>query len=286
MPVTATLNKRHLTRVEPLLHEDIDEALAFLGQRPLHTVILAGLLRQHGTVVSLPRGEFYSCRDPRGNLEGMALVGRATMFEARSAASLSALAKRARRCPSVKMIMGEAGDLEDFWKHYATDEHAPRLFCRELFYESSRQFSRAAGVEGLRQATLGDLDQIVEAHALMVFEEIGVNPLAADAAGFRQRCALRVERGQVWTLIERGELIFKADVVTETPEATYIEGLWVNPAHRLKGYGRSCWASLSRALLKRTPAFCWFVNAQFSVARSFYERVNAVSLGDYNKIYL
>ncbi|HZG54309.1 MAG TPA: GNAT family N-acetyltransferase [Pyrinomonadaceae bacterium] len=120
----------------------------------------------------------------------------------------------------------------------------------------------------------------------MVFEESGVDPLVDDAGGFRHRCARRVERGKVWTLIERGEMIFKADVLTETPEATYIEGVWVNPSHRSKGYGRNCWASLSRALLNRAPAFCWFVNAQIKAARSFYERVGGVSFGDYDKVYI
>jgi len=286
MPVTMTETKGHSTRIEPLLDEHRDAALAFLCERPLHTVIIAGLLRQYGAVVPSPAGRFYACRDTRGGFDGVALIGRATMFEARGEAAITDFAMQARLCPSVRMIMGEAGDLKSFWEHYAADDHAPRLFCRELFYESSRPFSRGDGVEGLRQATLDDLDQIVLAHARMVFEESGVNPLAADAEGFHQRCAQRVERGKVWTLIEKGDLIFKADILTETPEATYIEGVWVSPAHRFKGYGRSCWASLSRALLDRAPAFCWFVNAQNQAARSFYERVGGVSFGDYDKVYL
>ncbi|HEY0099633.1 MAG TPA: GNAT family N-acetyltransferase [Pyrinomonadaceae bacterium] len=272
--------------MEPLLNEDRDEALAFLARRPRHTVIMAGLLRHYGPVVPLAQGMFYTCRDARGRLEGLALVGRATMFEAQNGAAISALARGARRSPAVRMIMGEADELETFWRCYIAGRQEPRLFCREIFYESSRQFSRAAGVDGLRQATLDDLDQIVQAHAQMVFEESGVNPLADDAEGFRHRCAQRVEQGQVWTLIDKGELIFKADVLTQTPEASYIEGVWVNPAHRLKGYGRNCWASLSRTLLDKAPAFCWFVNAQNSTARSFYDRVGAVSLGEYNKVYL
>jgi GNAT superfamily N-acetyltransferase len=286
MSLAATVTKEHSTCANPLLDEHTDEALAFLGERPLHTVIMAGLLRQYGTRVPSPEGRFYTFRDLRGSLEGVALVGRATMFEARSGAALSALAERTRLCPSVKMIMGEAGDLGDFWGHYAAGEHSPRLFCRELFYEFSNPSSPTGGVVGLRQATLGDLDQIVEAHAWMVFEESGVNPLADDAEGFRRRCAQRVEGGKVWTLIERGELVFKADVLTETPEATYIEGVWVNPAYRSKGYGRNCWVSLSRALLDRVPAFCWFVNARNSVARNFYEKVGGISFGDYDKVYL
>lgn len=285
MPVSASPATVHTSRVEPLGGARTDEALAFLGERPLHTVIMAGLLRQHGPAVPAPAGDFYACRDRLGRLEGLALLGRATMFEARNAAAVSALAARARRCPSVRMVMGEADGLGLFLESYAAGEPPPRLSCRQFFYE----FSRPCGDEtesGLRRAAPEDLEQIVAAHARMCFEESGVNPLTEDPEGFRRRCAARVARGNVWTLMEGGELIFKAEVLSETPAATYVEGVWVSPAHRLRGYGRRCWAALSRALLERAPSFCGFVNAENAAARNFYEGVGGVSFGAYGKVYL
>jgi len=286
MTANATKSGAAPTPAEPLDGAHADEALAFLGERPLHTVVMAGLLRQHGPLVRWPPGRFYGCRGAGGRLEGVALIGRATMFEARTAAALSAFAAQARLYPSVNMIVGEARDLGPFWSQYTAGEQTPRLLCHESFYGFSHPSGLPAGIAGLRRATLDDLDQIVEAHARMFVEESGVDPRAEDPEGFRRRCAARVEGGRVWALIEKGELIFKADVVTETPKATYIEGVWVNPAYRLKGYGRRCWAALSRALLDRAPAFCGFVNTENKAARSFYERVGGVPLGDYDKVYL
>ena len=286
MTSTAATTPPWPARVLPLAEADRDEALAFLGERPLHTVIMAGLMREHGAVVPSPQGSFYGCRDRRGRLEGVALIGRATMFETRTGGAVSVFAELARKCPTVRMIMGEASELEVFWKHYSAGGRGPRLRCRELFYEFSRTSAADDDMGGFRQATLEDLDQVVEAHAAMVLEETGVNPLAEDAEGFRRRCARRVEKGRVWALIERGELVFKADVVTETPEAAYIEGVWVNPAHRLKGNGRRCWHALSRSLLNRTPAFCGFVNYENGPARNFYEVVGGVMRGDYHKVYV
>ena len=286
MTAHAKTSRAASTQAEPLNDAHTDEALAFLGGRPLHTVIMAGLMRQHGAVVPWPQGRFYGCRSALGRLEGVALIGRATMFEARSAAALSAFAAQARLCPSVNMILGEARDLEPFWSQYTAGERAPRLLCRESFYGFSHAHGRPADLVGLRRATLADLDQIVEAHAQLFIEESGVDPRAADPAGFRRRCATRIEGGRVWVLVERGELIFKTDVITETPNATYIEGVWVNPAYRFKGYGRRCWAALSRTLLDRAPAFCGFVNSENKAARSFYKRVGGVPLGDYDKVYL
>lgn len=286
MPEAASTTRARAAAAEPLADEQRAEALAFLAERPLHTVIMAGLMRQYGTEVPWPRGRFYACRDRRGRLEGVALVGRATVFEARTDSALAAFARQARLCPAVRMMMGEASGVESFWRHYAHAGGEPRRRTRESFYTFSRPAADGDAEGGLRRATLGDLDQIVAAHASMFKEESGVDPLAEDAEGFRRRCALRVERGKVWALIERGELIFKADVVTETPEAAYVEGVWVSPAHRLKGYGRRCWAALSRALLDGAPSFCGFVNAEDRVARAFYERVGGTLFGDYRKVYV
>ena len=66
MTATAHTAKATPTRIAPLTEGHAEEALAFLGERPLHTVIMAGLLRQHGTVVSSPAGSFYACRDLSG----------------------------------------------------------------------------------------------------------------------------------------------------------------------------------------------------------------------------
>lgn len=294
MTVSAATATTETARAFPLAEGERAEALDFLARRPLHAVIMAGMMREHGTRVPTPAGRFYACRDERGRLEGVALVGRATMFETRGEAALAAFAALARLCPSVRMIMGEEADFATFRRHFddadggTAARRPPRLQCRELFYDFSRpaQSDACAAPVGLRRAAAADLEQIVEAHAWMVFEESRVDPLAEDAEGFSRRCALRVERGKVWVLFEAGELIFKADVVAETPEASYIEGVWVNPSHRLKGYGRRCWSALSRALLARAPAFCGFVNDENPAARNFYERVGGRLLGSYAKVYL
>ncbi|HEX8161483.1 MAG TPA: GNAT family N-acetyltransferase [Pyrinomonadaceae bacterium] len=287
MTATATTGRASSAQVGPLTDEYRDGALAFLGGRPVHTVILAGLLREYGTHVAAPQGTFYGCRDGQGRLEGVALIGRATMFEAHTGAALAAFAELARASPSVRMIMGEEAALQQFLSHYASGRTMPRLFCHELFYQFTRNDGADdEGVAGLQQATLDHLEQVVSAHAEMVAAETGLNPLDTDPAGFRQRCASRVARGKVWALIEKGELIFKADVMSETPEAAYLEGVWVSPTRRHEGYGRRCWAQLGRTLLDRSHSFCGFVNAGNFAAHSFYERVGGTMIGRYDKVYL
>ncbi len=272
--------------VTPIADEHREEALAFLSRRPLQTVIMGGLLRDYGVTVPTPRGSFYGCRDRLGELEGVALIGRATMFEVRAGRALVAFAELARNTPAIEMVMGEEEELRQFLTHYVSRSRGPRRYCRELFYEFTPRAKNADSKVQLRRATLDDLDQIVSAHAQMVVEESGVNPLSTDPTGFRERCARRVRRGHVWTLLEKGELVFKTDVVTTTPEAAYIEGVWVRPDRRSAGLARRCWTELSKALLKEWPTFCGFANAENPAAKTFYEKMGGVLVGRYDKVYL
>ena len=273
-------------QTEALTTEDAPAALAFLAARPINTVIMAGWIKDHGIQSPAHRGTFYGYWNALGLLEGVALIGRATMFETRSDAALLAFAELAQRQPAVQLIIGEAGELEKFWRGYAPAGQTPRRRCHELLYECTASVRAAQLLSGLRPATFAELDQVVAAHAEMVAAETGTNPLAQDGVGFRSRCAGRVAQGRVWTWQQGGELIFKADVVTKTPEAVYLEGLWVNPRHRHRGYGQICWAALSRALLAEQPSICGFVNAENRPAQAFYEKAGWRLHSRYDKIYL
>src|SRR5215213_1405456 len=93
--------------VHPLTGQDVSEVLAFLAERPLHTVVMAGHIRDNGLASPLNRGTFHGARDGSGHLEGVALVGHATLVEARSEAALAAFARLAQGCPRAHLMMGE-----------------------------------------------------------------------------------------------------------------------------------------------------------------------------------
>ncbi len=79
--------------VEALSEDNKDEILDFLSQRPIHTVCMAGYIRDHGVVSDLNRGTFYGCRDEEGSLEGVALIGHAILLETQSEEALKAFAQ-------------------------------------------------------------------------------------------------------------------------------------------------------------------------------------------------
>src|SRR6266852_8574962 len=98
---------------------DEPEVFEFLSARTIHTVFMASLIRDNGLVSPLNRGSFYSSRDRYGCLDGVALLGHATVLEARSENSLASFARLARNCLNAHLIRGEQETINSFWKHYA-----------------------------------------------------------------------------------------------------------------------------------------------------------------------
>src|SRR5688500_10355515 len=102
-------------RVEKLAPGTEAEVLSFLCERPLHTVVMMSLIRDNGIVSPLNRGTFYGCRDINGYLEGVALIGHATLMETVSSRGLQALAKAVSECPDTHMILGEQDRVDELW---------------------------------------------------------------------------------------------------------------------------------------------------------------------------
>ena len=263
-----------------------DEALAFLSARPTHTVFMVGMIRDNGLVSTFNRGTFYSYRNAEGELEGIALIGHATLIDARTEAALQAFASVAQNCERAHMIMGEMEKVESFWGYYAEGGHAPRLACRELMFEQRWPVEVREAVRGLRLATLDDLELVMPVQAEMAFAESGVNPMEVDPLGFRVRCARRIEQGRVWVVVDDGQLIFKTDVMSDTPEVMYLEGVYVSPEERGKGYGLRCLSQLSRTLLASTKAICLLVNELNESAHTLYRRAGYKMTGHYDTIFL
>ncbi len=269
-----------------LTEDDRNEVLAFLAERPVQTVCIAGFIRDNGLVSPHNRGTFYGCRNSEGRLEGVALIGHATLIEARTARAMEEFGLVAQGYQRTHMILGEKDKVEQFWNYYADEGQEMRLACRELLFELRYAMQVRDEVEGLRRATLEDLDKIAPVQAAMAEEESGKNPLEIDPDGFRSRCARRIEMGRVWLLEEDGRLVFKADIQADTPDVVYLEGVWVNPSERGKGIGRQCLRQLCQDLLVRTKSVCVLVNEENRRAHTFYRMCNFKMRGVYDSIFL
>ena len=262
------------------------EVLEFLSKRPIHTVALMSLIRDNGLVSPLNRGEFYGCRDINGHLEGVALVGHATLIETVSDRALQALAQVARNCPYTHIIIGEQDRVAELWESFSSTGHQFRLASREWLLELRSPFAVFESQPDLRLATVEELELVMPIQAELAFQESGVNPLDVDPDGFRSRCLRRIQQGRTWVMIENNALIFKADVISKTTDVVYLEGIWVREDRRNNGIGLRCMSELSRRLLKEVKSICLLVNENNQQARTLYSKCGFRFRATYETIFL
>jgi uncharacterized protein len=261
----------NLNLLQILTEADQPEVLEFLKMRPVHTVIMTSFIQDNGMESASNRGTFYGYRDFSGNLEGVALIGHTTLVEVRSENALVALALKARESETpIHIMMSDGDSIESFWQYYSGERREPRLICSERLFEIKHPVLVREPVRGLRLATSEELLPVAEIHAEVAFEESGVNPMEKDREGFLKRVLRRIEQGRVWVMFEDNRLVFKADIVAETPEVMYLEGIYVNPEKRGQGVGANCLSQLSRTLLERVKYVCLLSNVEFQQAHRAY----------------
>jgi predicted GNAT family acetyltransferase len=287
--ITTALNERHTLAQSPIIVEALSndktsEVLEFLARRPLHTLMMTGMIRDNGIVSEFNRGNFYACLNNNKQIEGVALIGHLTTLEAETQRAKKALALKAKEYTQAHLMVGEQEHLEKFWQYYSNGGQPMRASCQELLYALETAQSR--GSSAVRRATMADLDLIVPVHAEIAEEESGVNPLIADAEGFRRRCARRIEIGRTWVVIENNQLNFKTDVMVDSNQLSYIEAVYVHPSRRGRGYGSQCLSHLCSLLLESTNSICLLVSEFNDRARAFYEKIGFDFKCLYQNIFL
>lgn len=259
-------------RARRLTETDKPEVLAFLAARPAHTVVMTGFIEDNGLESADNRGQFYGCRNASGKLEAVALIGHTTLIESRSKTALEAFAAIARSSEiPIYILMSDGRTTEMFWRYYAGETRKPRLICDELLFELDFPFLAQKCDWDIRLAKTNELNPVAEAHAEVAFIESGVNPLDRDREGFLKRTLRRIEKERTFVVFDAaGKLVFKADIIAETSEAIYLEGIYVASEYRGQSVGSSCLAKLSLHLLNRVSQICLLSNIEFKNAhRSF-----------------
>lgn len=270
-PEYSSPDAANLNRVQILTQKDCTEVLEFLKKRPVHTVVMTSFINDNGLESPKNRGKFYGYRNTAGKLEGVALIGHTTLVESHTNEALMSLALKARETKTpIHIMMAEGNSIVSFWQYYSAENTEPRLVCEERLFEIKYPVPVREPVVGLRLATEKDLASVTEAHAEVAFLESGVNPLERDREGFLQRVLRRIKQNRVWVVFDNEKLVFQAQIVAETSEVKYLEGIYVNPAYRGKGIGANCLSQLSRNLLEEVKYVCLLSNVDFKNAHKAY----------------
>lgn len=260
-----------LSKVAELTASDTSEVLSFLSVRPVHTVVMSSFIADNGVESELNRGKFYGYRNGAGELEGVALIGHSTLVEARSDKALQALAVTARKSETpIHLVMSSGNAAETFWQHLTDGLRQPRLTCVEALFDVSFPFFVRKSNRELKYADLGQLIEIAEAQAEVAFTECGIDPMVNDRAGFLKRVARRIEQNRVFVVTDGKELVFKADIIAETNNVIYLEGVYVSKKYRRMGIGSECLANLTQELLNRAEHVCMLSNLESADAHKSF----------------
>lgn len=265
--------KPDMSRVVRLTNDTTAEVQEFLSIRPVHTVVMSSFIVDNGIESELNRGTFYGYRNAKGTLDGVALIGHSTLFEARTEEAIEALAVTAKSSETPVHLIMSSGDAADkFWNAYSSGFSEPRLRCEEMFFGAAFPFAVQKSEWTVENADESQLLQVAEAQAEVAFIECGVDPMIRDREGFLKRVLRRIEQDRVFTVFENDKLVFKADIIAETEDVIYLEGVYVNPDYRGKGVGPKCLATLTVKLLERVSNICLLSNVDFKQAHRSFEK--------------
>jgi hypothetical protein len=182
-----------------------------------------------------------------------------------------------------RMIIGDERAVTELWEA-ARARMAPAREDRPGQPVFAIDHVPAPGSTALRGAKPEDLELLLPACAATHEGEIGVDPLRADAEGFRRRTRQQIDDRRSWVWIENGTILFKAEASAWTRHAVQLQQVWVDPEVRNQGYGRRGLADLIRLLLARVPRVCLFVRADNPAAIRLYERVGMARVGFYRSL--
>ena len=137
----------------------------------------------------------------------------------------------------------------------------------------------------VRRAVLADLDTLVVASAAMHREEMGSDPLAGDALGWRARMAALVSRGWSWVWTEGKRIVFKAELSAWNADVVQIQGVYTAPDRRREGIASRGLASVCAQLLEEVPLCSLYVNSYNGTALRVYRRLGFREVGAFCTVF-
>jgi len=186
---------------------------------------------------------------------------------------------RGRRCSS---IVGPIEAVSDFWNQ-VTPAWGPARAIRASQPVLEIDHAPAVPADPLvRRVRASELNTLVPACVAMFTEEVGVPPDSGDGGSlYRARVAELVRTGRALARIEDGRVVFKAEIGAVTPHACQIQGVWVHPDLRGRGYSSAGMAAVVEyALAEIAPRVTLYVNDFNIAARATYDRVGFRQIGE------
>lgn len=264
---------------------DADAVARVLAEDPVSGCMVAARVADHGAEPAALGGELWTRRRAA---ESLCFAGANLIPVRGTAADLRAFAEQAlsspRRCSSVvgraELVMPMWGRLERGWGP-ARDvrERQPLMALRSR--------PRSVCDADVRRVRLDELDAYLVAAVDMFIGEVGIDPRAGDGGrGYRRRVANLIAAGRAFARFEHGQVVFKAEIGSQSPMVGQIQGVWVHPEWRGHGLGTAGTAAVAAAVVQTGRIASLYVNSYNAVARAAYARVGFREVGTFATVLL
>ncbi|MDT5402893.1 MAG: uncharacterized protein QOK33_6124 [Mycobacterium sp.] len=252
---------------------------------PVGSCMVASRVADHGIDPAAIGGELWTRNRPG---ESLCFAGANLIPLRGEVTDLNAFADKAtssvRRCSSLvgraELVLPMWRRLENAWGP-ARDvrEHQPLMTLDSV--------PQCAVDSAVRPARMDELDAYLVAAIDMFIGEVGIDPRLGDGGrGYRRRVAGLIAAGRAWARFERGQVVFKAEVGSQSPSVGQIQGVWVHPDMRGRGYGAAGTAALAAAVVGSGRTASLYVNGFNTIARATYARIGFTQVGTFATVLL
>lgn len=279
---------RALSPVRPVAIHEVDEALDLCAQDRPASVFVAARIAE-GALQYQP-GSVLGFRSD-GQLRALCWAGANIVPIGADEEAIDAFTARLRRSRRhTASLFGPAEPVERMWNGLAPTWSPARAIRAGQPLLATQMRPSVIGVEPhpeVRLATAGEVGIVLPAAAAMFTGEIGYPPYRGSDHAYRQIIADLIDRGHTFVWVDRGEVLFKADVGSLAIGEAQLQGVWLTP--RLRGMGLSVpliAAVTEQVLATVAESVSLYVNSYNAAARAAYRTVGFVPVGEFATILL
>lgn len=270
-----------------LTEADYTSVIELLSEDAMRGVQLRSLIEDNGFDHPSNRGTYFGYFENK-SLVAIALLGTVTMIYARPSAEANALRSFAQTMVeqniNCNLTFGPVSQVEAFGKLLVEAGRTVKMVRRLDSYFCQKTQLPLTSLQ-MRRANQEEYEAVANAQIEMFVEATGSDPSKADPEGFRRRVSERIDRQRTWVKLHEGEVVFKTELQSVSPEVVYIEGVWTREDHRSEGIGTACLNELVARLLKNHLMVTLMVEAGEEAALQVYRQVGFEFAESYQALY-
>jgi predicted GNAT family acetyltransferase len=279
----ATLPVEGRWSIKSLSNDDMAAALTFLRRDPLINVYLISRILEERFAPSTQTVEVRHNRDVvlvASLATNIVLAGDRELPQDVTETAIAVIAERIlTRMLPVRAIISPAHLVEMLWARLRTRLDPPTVVRMNQPVYAMRGRLDYPDLKESRYTTMRDLEALVPACAAMHREEVGIDPLDRDAAGYRERVRELVEQKRSVILVINGQIAAKCEYSAVTNETVQLMGVWTNPHFRRRGYARALLREVCGHCARKGKTVTLFVNDFNLPAIALYEDLGFQRIG-------